>query len=162
MGRQYSYYRLYYSFLALTGLIILLWYQFSRRSISLYTSEIIRHGASIILIVPGLIIMVICIHKYFYYLSGIQALQKDKPAVTLTLQQNGLHKYVRHPLYLGTLLFVWGLFLFFPLLSNLIAAVVITVYVLIGIRLEETKLLLEYGKEYEQYSRRVPKLIPKM
>ncbi len=103
--------------------------------------------------------MYIC--KYFYELSGIQALQKDKAAVTPTLQQSGLHKYVRHPIYFGTLLFVWGLFLLFPLLSNLIAASSLTVYVLIGIQLEETKLFLEYGEEYEQYSKRVPKLIPK-
>lgn len=103
--------------------------------------------------------MYIC--KYFYELSGIQALQKDKAAVTPTLQQSGLHKYVRHPLYFGTLLFVWGLFLLFPLLSNLIAASSLTVYVFIGIQLEEQKLFLEYGEEYEQYSKRVPKLIPK-
>ncbi|MDB5200337.1 MAG: hypothetical protein JWO92_2300 [Chitinophagaceae bacterium] len=93
-------------------------------------------------------------------MSGIQALQKDQVTVSPALQQSGLHKYVRHPLYFGTLLFVWGLFVLFPLLSNLIAAVVITVYVLIGIKLEEQKLFLEYGEEYEAYSKKVPKLIP--
>lgn len=105
--------------------------------------------------------MIICIQKYFYDLSGIQALQKDKPAITPTLQQNGLHKLVRHPLYFGTLLFVWGLLVMFPLLSNFIAAIVLTVYVIIGIQLEEKKLLLEYGDEYVEYSKKVPKLIPK-
>jgi protein-S-isoprenylcysteine O-methyltransferase Ste14 len=118
---------------------------------------------SLILITPGFIIMILCIQKYFYELSGVQALQKDKPAIiTPTLQQDGLHKYVRHPLYFGTMLFVWGLFLMFPLISNLIAAVALTIYVLIGIRLEETKLLSEYGEEYKQYSRRVPKIFPKL
>ncbi len=110
---------------------------------------------------PGLIIMVICIKKYFYDLSGIQALQKDKPSVTPTLQQSGLHKYMRHPLYSGTLLFVWGLFLFFPFLSNLIASVILTVYVLLGISFEEKKLFIEYGEAYRKYSKAVPKLIPK-
>ena len=162
MGNSFRYYRLCYSLFALIGLILLLWYQFSQQSILLYSSEFISYGVSIILIVPGLIVMLICIRKYFYDLSGIQALQRDRPAVNHSLQQDGLHKYVRHPLYFGTLLFVWGLLLVFPLLSNLIAAVVITVYVLIGIRLEEKKLLLEYGKEYEEYSSKVPKLIPKI
>ena len=106
--------------------------------------------------------MMSCIHKYFYDLSGIQALQKDRPIATPALQQNGLHKHVRHPLYFGTLLFVWGLFFLFPLLSNLIAATALTIYVLIGIELEEKKLLLEYGREYEEYSKRVGKLIPKI
>ncbi len=161
MGKLFRYYRICYSLFALVTLMLLLWYQFSMRSIWLYSLAIIRYGVSLIFIVPGIIIMVKCIRKYFFDLSGIQSFQKDKPAINLTLQQTGLHKYVRHPLYFGTLLFVWGLFLLFPLLSNLIAAVILTVYVVIGIQLEETKLFLEYGEEYKRYSKRVPKLIPK-
>lgn len=160
-GRSFRYYRLCYSLFALVTLVLLLWYQFSFQSVWLYTWLLIRY-ASIILILPGLLIMIICVRKYFYDLSGIQALQKDGPPVTPTLRQHGLHNYVRHPLYFGTLLFILGLLLLFPLLSNLIGAVVITIYVLIGINLEEKKLLLEYGEEYKQYSGRVPKIIPKL
>ena len=105
--------------------------------------------------------MIMCIRKYFYELSGVQSLQ-NKPVAAPTLQQTGLHKYIRHPLYFGTLLYVWGLFLLLPLLSSLIAAVALTVYVLIGIELEETKLVLEYGEEYERYVKKVSKLIPKI
>lgn len=162
MGKGFRYYRLCYSLFAAITLIFLLWYQFSIPSITFYDSKILRFGLSILLIIPGLIIMVICIQKYFYDLSGIQALQKDQPVITPTLQQNGLHKLVRHPLYLGTLLFVWGLLVMFPLLSNLIAATVLTIYVIIGIVLEEKKLLLEYGHEYREYSKKVPKLFPKL
>ena len=159
-GAKFRYYRLCYSLFAFVTLVLLLWYQYSMQSIWLYTSAMIRYCLSIILIVPGLTIMIICISKYFYDLSGIQALQKEKPAVNPTLQKNGLHKYVRHPLYFGTILFVWGLFFLFPLLSNLIAAASLTIYVLIGIELEEKQLLLEYGEEYKIYSQKVPKLIP--
>ena len=155
------YYRLSYSLFAALSLALLLCYQFSLQSIWLYSSLFIRYGLSVIFIVPGLIIMIICIRKYFYELSGIQALE-NKPVEMPTLQQTGLHKYVRHPLYFGTLLFVWGLFLLLPTLSNFIAVVVLTIYVLIGIHLEEQKLVLEYGEQYEQYSKKVPKLIPKI
>ena len=155
------YYRLSYSLFAALSLALLLCYQFSLQSIWLYASLFIRYGLSVIFIVPGLIIMIICIRKYFYELSGIQALE-NKPVEMPTLQQTGLHKYVRHPLYFGTLLFVWGLFLLLPTLSNFIAVVVLTIYVLIGIHLEEQKLVLEYGEQYEQYSKKVPKLIPKI
>src|SRR5882724_486658 len=72
------------------------------------------------------------------------------------LELGGLHRYVRHPLYLGTLLSVWGLFLFFPLLSNLLACIMITLYTLLGIRLEEKKLLLQFGETYASYRRKVP------
>lgn len=161
-GSRFRYYRISYSMFALITLIIILWFQFSLDSIFLFSPGIASYCVSAVLIVPGFIIMIICIRKYFYDLSGIQALQKDKPVVTPVLRQDGLHNYVRHPLYFGTLLFVWGLWLLFPLLNNLIAAAVITVYVMIGIKLEETKLLLEYGEEYHRYSKRVPKLIPKI
>lgn len=154
------YYRLCYSLFAAISLSLLLWYQFSHTSTWLYSSPLIRYGLSVVFIVPGVIIMIICIRKYFYELSGIQALE-NKPVDVPTLQQTGLHRYVRHPLYFGTLLFVWGLFLLMPSVSNLIAVFVLTIYVLIGIHLEEQKLVLEYGEQYEQYSKKVPKLIPK-
>ncbi len=92
-------------------------------------------------------------------MSGLQALQKQR--AKNTLQKSGLHQYVRHPLYLGTLLFIWGLFLIFPLLNNLIACMVVTVYTLFGIRLEEKKLILEFGESYVEYAKKVPGLIPK-
>ena len=157
----FGYYRLCYSLFAAISLALLLWYQFSLQSSWLFTSQLIRYGLSIIFIIPGLIIMIICIRKYFYELSGVQALE-NKPVETPTLQQTGLHKYVRHPLYFGTLLFVWGLFFLMPSLSNLIAVIAITIYVLLGIHLEEQKLVLEYGEQYKQYTKRVPKLIPKI
>jgi len=113
-----------------------------------------------ILAMPGLVIMGICVRKYFYELSGLQAFQKRE--FRMTLQQKGLHKYVRHPLYFGTLLFIWGLFVIFPFLNNLIACVVITGYTLIGIELEEKKLQMEFGDEYDEYAKRVPKLIPRL
>jgi protein-S-isoprenylcysteine O-methyltransferase Ste14 len=72
----------------------------------------------------------------------------------------GLHKYVRHPLYLGTFIFIWGLFVLFPLLSLLIADIVITIYTLIGINFEEEKLISDFGKEYTRYQNMVPKIIP--
>ena len=109
--------------------------------------------------ISGLSVMIICIKKYFYEMSGLQAIQ-DSGAKN-TLQQSGLHKYVRHPLYLGTLLFIWGLFFIFPWLNNLIAAVIISVYILIGIRLEEKKLLEEFGHVYANYISQVPMLIPR-
>ena len=102
--------------------------------------------------------MIVCVRKYFYELSGLQALQQQSNKNTL--QQKGLHKYVRHPLYLGTLLFIWGLFIIFPYLNNLIACLVITIYTVIGIELEEKKLMEEYGDLYREYSKKVPRLIP--
>ena len=155
---MFRYYRLAYSLFASITLILIIWYQFSFESIDLFSSFYIQYVASFFLIISGSIVMIICIKKYFYELSGIQALQKVEQHVTL--QQKGLHNYVRHPLYSGTLLFVWGLFLMFPLLSNLIACIIITLYVLIGIQLEEKQLVIEFGEAYTAYAKKVPMLFP--
>jgi protein-S-isoprenylcysteine O-methyltransferase Ste14 len=72
----------------------------------------------------------------------------------------GIHRYVRHPLYLGTFLAIWGGFLMYPVLSLFVSNIVITLYTLIGIRFEEKKLVQEFGPAYEKYKEQVPKLIP--
>ncbi len=104
--------------------------------------------------------MLISIYKYFKLLSGIQTLFIAKPAPELKVEN--IHKYVRHPLYFGTLLFTWGLFFIFPLLNNLIAVIAITLYTVVGIKLEEKKLLKEFGSLYREYRESVPMLIPRL
>jgi protein-S-isoprenylcysteine O-methyltransferase Ste14 len=76
------------------------------------------------------------------------------------LQISGVHRYVRHPLYLGTFIFLWGLFLLIPLWSSLIAVVLIQAYTQTGIIFEEKKLVAEFGDQYRDYQQAVPKLIP--
>jgi len=119
---------------------------------------ILQYTAGLLIGIPGIIIMIICINKYFYELSGVQALSKQE--AHNTLQQNGLHRFVRHPLYLGTLMFVWGIFILFPFLNNLLACLVMNIYILIGINWEEKQLLIEYGDSYRKYAEKVPGLIP--
>lgn len=159
LGFASKYYRLAYSIFATVSLALVLWYHFSISSVRLFNLPVVEYIVAALIGMPGLIIMAICIHKYFYELSGIQVFSK-KEVVEVTLQQKGLHGYVRHPLYLGTLMFVWGLFVLMPYLNNLIACLVMNVYILIGIRLEEKQLLKEFGESYRIYAEKVPRLIP--
>lgn len=104
--------------------------------------------------------MLVCIKNYFMTLSGLKSLFIDEPSSTLIIK--GVHKYLRHPLYLGTFAFLWGLFILFPYLSLFIANVVIILYTVIAIRFEENKLVYEYGNEYKEYQKNVPKLFPNL
>jgi methanethiol S-methyltransferase len=158
LGKRSKFYRPVYSIFALLSLILILWYQFSIRSKQLFFLAMLRFIPGIVLALPGILIMIICIRKYFYELSGLQALQQQETRVTL--QQQGLHKFVRHPLYLGTLLFIWGILFIFPFLNNLIGCIIITLYTLVGMGLEEKKLKMEFGDAYREYAKKVPKLIP--
>ncbi|MDB5231400.1 MAG: hypothetical protein JWN76_2205 [Chitinophagaceae bacterium] len=153
--KLFPHYRLLYNIFAFVNLGILLWYQYSFTSEYLLTSsQVVKIVAGIILTVGGTI-MCYCIYQYFPVLSGLKKIENNK-----TLIITGPNKFVRHPLYFGTLIFIYGLFLFFPSISNLIAITAVTIYVMIGIEYEEKKLNKEFGEDYRAYSSKVKKLFP--
>jgi protein-S-isoprenylcysteine O-methyltransferase Ste14 len=83
------------------------------------------------------------------------ALQRPPRFVT-----NGLYRWVRHPLYTCSLLFLWLM----PVMScNLLALNLgVTLYFVIGSRFEEDKLLDEFGEAYAEYRRRTPAFLPRL
>ena len=160
LGAGFRYYRLIYSTVALLTLAFVLRYQLLVKRIDLNISTPYSYFFAVPFGLLGICLMGASIRKYFFKLSGIGVFYDNQRPVSLEL--HGLHKYIRHPLYLGTLLLIWSLFLFFPLLSNFLACIVITIYVLIGIQSEEKKLLLIFGETYKNYRAKTPGLIPRI
>lgn len=107
----------------------------------------------------GALIFLLALREYdLGRFSGITQLfhphaqDKDEP-----LQTRGLHRYVRHPLYSGVYLYIWGT------VRNefdLATAIYASLYLLIGSRFEERKLIADYGDAYRDYMARVPSVIP--
>lgn len=91
------------------------------------------------------------LRQVYLYLRG----QDYRPLQFVT---PGPYNYVRHPLYVGWLLTFWST----PTMTiaHLVFAVVTTVYILIGIQLEERDLVKMHGQAYVDYRDRVPMLIP--
>jgi protein-S-isoprenylcysteine O-methyltransferase Ste14 len=67
------------------------------------------------------------------------------------------HRYVRHPWYFFGLVLIWTRDMS---VTTLLSSVFITLYFVIGSRLEERKLLVYHGDVYRRYMARVPGLIP--
>lgn len=160
MKKSFQHYRLYYTLFAFVSFAIILLYQLNIPSPYLYSTTTLSSVAGMIIGVSGLLVMIICIKKYFGKLSGLKTLFQSEIKTGNTLIITGIHRFVRHPLYTGTFLFIWGLFIFMPYCSLLISNFIITIYTLIGIRFEENKLIREFGTSYIEYRKKVPKIIP--
>lgn len=68
------------------------------------------------------------------------------------------HRFVRHPWYFFGLIVLWSREMN---AAWLVTAVALTAYLLIGVQLEERKLLALYGDTYRRYRDAVPALIPR-
>jgi protein-S-isoprenylcysteine O-methyltransferase Ste14 len=154
MGRNL--YRIFYNVIAVIYLGWLVLLHFRLQSPAIFHSNVFSDTIAGMLVLTGICIMLLCIRKYFKQLSGISAKTQEPELYT-----GGLHQFVRHPLYLGTFIFLTGLTIFWPLLKNFVASFIIIGYTLVGTLWEEKKLLLQYGASYKAYQDKVPMIIPK-
>jgi len=70
----------------------------------------------------------------------------------------GPYRWVRHPLYLFTILMIWSC----PDLTRdrLLFNLLWTVWIVIGSYFEEIDLIVEFDDAYREYQKRVPMLVP--
>jgi protein-S-isoprenylcysteine O-methyltransferase Ste14 len=87
-----------------------------------------------------------------------QAWAGDKPQPPDTLMLVGPYRFVRHPLMACLLVFLWAQPVMTPTLALLSGG--LTVYILIGVLLEERDLLRRFHPDYASYRQRVPAIIP--
>ena len=83
---------------------------------------------------------------------------REEPSVI----RKGVFGIVRHPIYLGSILFYLGLLvLTFSIIAIAIWILIIAFYYCIS-KHEEKLLLEKFGKDYEKYKKVVPMLIPRI
>ncbi|MBC8504405.1 MAG: isoprenylcysteine carboxylmethyltransferase family protein [Chloroflexi bacterium] len=83
-------------------------------------------------------------------------LKEEKPELII----NGLYQWMRHPLYTGGLLFLW----LTPVMTinALTLTIILTIYLVVGAKFEERRLLFEFGDAYIEYQNQVPMLVPRI
>lgn len=84
--------------------------------------------------------------------QATQNASEDEP-----LRTDGLHRFVRHPLYSAVfLILIGGAWTHFGLATAIFGSL----YLIVGTWSEERKLIALYGQDYIDYRRRVPAFIP--
>ena len=93
--------------------------------------------------------------------QGMRIVFGEKRAAPEMIEK-GVFKLVRHPVYLGCILFYVGLFMFTFSVAAAVICVVIMVFYHYIAKYEERMLLSEFGTKYEQYMKSVPMWIPRL
>lgn len=123
-------------------------------------------GAILLNIIGGLG-WIICIastfmvsHTDLYGLRQSWLQWKNKAYTHIPFQMRGFYKLTRHPMMTGFLIAFW----FTPDMTSgrLLFNIGMTIYIFWGIYLEEIDLKETLGKEYHEYLKKVPKIIPQL
>ena len=157
---SYRAYRIVFNIFAILGLVFIYWYSKQINDV-LWINSIILQIVGIIVIITGVLLTYISFKNYdIKEFIGLTAESTD------TLQNNlvveGLHRFVRHPVYLATVLIFIGYFIYSPNWISSIYFITTFIYLHIGISLEEKKLILKFGNSYIVYKNEVPKLLPRI
>ena len=94
--------------------------------------------------------------------SGLTQIRRWRPGKgeapgTRPLSRAGILGTARHPWYLTGFIILWARNLA-P--QDLVASVVLSIYLVLGAHWEERKLVAEFGEAYRQYQRQVPMFLP--
>ena len=144
---------LWFSIIASIGIAAALqWYPLAVFQISRSTVNLI----ALCLLMCGFIIRWISIISLGRMFTVNVAIQKEHQ-----LMQAGLYKYIRHPSYSGMLLEFLGLAVYFGTWICLFVVMVpITGALLYRIKREESVLVKEFGRQYEEYKAHTKSMIP--
>ena len=79
---------------------------------------------------------------------------------TTNLIENGIYRYIRHPMYSSLLLLAWGIFFKNITLWTLLLALFITLFLYLTARVEEQENIHFFGEKYNVYICRTKLFIP--
>lgn len=152
------FYRLAYNLLSAITFLPLLWLMVILPDRQLYAIPWPWLGLTLTVQIAMLILLIVGVLQTGWLdFTGLSALinAQESPSKMVT---GGLYRWVRHPLYTAGLIFVW----LTPrmTLNLLLVLAASTVYILLGARYEERKLLREFGEEYARYRATTPMFIP--
>lgn len=160
LGPKFIWYRLLYSLFASVHFLGIFLYTATLDEAPVFGSMPIFAYLGYVLATFGTIVLVKAFKKFssfeFVGISPSDEFTKQDQLVV-----SGLHAHVRHPIYSGLILVFLGYSMVQPTMSSLVHLIMLTVYLPIGIHLEEKKPIGKFGQAYVDYKKNIPALIPR-
>jgi protein-S-isoprenylcysteine O-methyltransferase Ste14 len=161
LGDAFRYYRLFFNAVAVSTLVPLVLWSTSIRGEPFFRWDGALRPFRYALLASGLALFVAGGRHYslarFLGISQLRGASSGSLAAGGRIDSSGILGLVRHPWYTGVLLLIWAQDLD---LARLVVNAVLTAYIFVGTRLEERKLVREFGEAYVAYRRRVSTFIP--
>lgn len=155
-----KYYRLFFNTVS-TVLLLPIYLIYSKVNSFFLFDQALISKLGIGICILGFILLLIALSQYnLSEFIGVQQLNSNKKVEPVQLKTSGFNSIVRHPLYFSTIILAWGFFLYQPSLLVLMLVLIINGYLYVGTKLEEEKLILEFGKAYLDYKKEVGMLLP--
>lgn len=162
MGRYFAFYRLGYNLLSLFLFSVMIYFTKTVDSELIYEFNPPWTILQLVLLVGSGVVIIWAFLSYdALEFVGIRQLinfgKRKDVYYPKTITKKGLLGVVRHPMYFASIVFIWSLN---STRTDIITHLILTIYILIGIKLEERKLVKEFGSMYIEYQKEVPALIP--
>ncbi len=124
------------------------------------TGQAVLHGLMAVGFLTVLFTTFLINHFDLFGLRQVYLYLRGQDYTQLRFKTPLLYKHVRHPLYVGWITAFWAT----PTMTiaHLVFAVMSTAYILVAIQFEERDLVNMHGRDYTEYRKRVPMLIPNL
>jgi protein-S-isoprenylcysteine O-methyltransferase Ste14 len=161
----YGYYRLLFTVMNIVILVFLLPYLFQLPDRKLMDYSAWTTVISRILQCLGVWIFIQA-GKWFDMLSfiGVRQMirhmkgQQNKEDEVLV--RDGIYARVRHPIYLGSILILWGEPHLMSTQNGIVIVILSTLYFYFGSMFEERRMGRQFAQEYQRYQKEVPRIFP--
>ena len=123
-----------------------------------YSTQFSEYAPLYLRIPLAILILIIAGYLAKKGLTAVFAEVREKPIVI----RNGVFSVVRHPIYLGSILFYLSLLTVFCSTLAVFIWVVIILFYIFLCKHEEKLLMEKFGSDYEQYKSETPMLLPRL
>ncbi len=98
---------------------------------------------------------------HFIGIRQWRRLRCEEPFPSEELITTCIYRKIRHPIYTGSILILWGEVHLLKTVNGLLLVLLATVYFVIGSMMEERRMIRQFGEHYLEYRKKTGRFLPR-